>query len=347
MGTATAQSLQDQRGLAVEEIVEENDRSVHKNTSHTHTAADRATARNRRETAADRATARNEREKDIENDEHGRDENQREWTSKYIRIEEYDEEGDVIPDGQFSSSSGENGDVGNIDDFNETSSVNGGNGDAEKVDDVDDSFPVAKWLGEEKARLFQGIGCIEQITTKLKEYHEEQKKTAQVFPITTDDPNDYDQALLGDTWQDLEIEVTLDSGCVDHVLDASETPGYCIVASPGSKRGQKFVVGNGHKIPNKGQVHLNLEADKGESATSAIGAIFQVAAITRPLMSVGKIFDQDLICTFTKEKATVTNIDGEIICDFIRRGGLYVATMRLKRPSSEPEPSMPFARPER
>ena len=67
-----------------------------------------------------------------------------------------------------------------------------------------------------------------------------------------------------------------------------ETPGYCVVDSPGSMRKQKFIVGNGHKIPNKGQVHLNLEAD-GSSGASAIGAIFQVAAITRPLMSVCKL----------------------------------------------------------
>ena len=171
---------------------------------------------------------------------------------------------------------------------------------------------------------------------------------APAFPITTDDQDEYDHALLGDTWQDLDIEVTLDSGCVDHVLDASETPGYCIVESPGSKRQQKFIVGNGQKIPNQGQVHLNLEADTGKSQASAIGAIFQVAAITRPLMSVSKICDQDLICTFTKEKATVTNHKGDVICDFIRRGGLYVANMRLKRPSNEPPgPSMPFARPDR
>ena len=209
------------------------------------------------------------------------------------------------------------------------------------------SAKAAKWLGEEKARLFNGLGCMDQITQQLDDHFKEQKKLAPLFPITTDDQDEYDHALLGDTWQDLDIEVTLDSGCVDHVLDASETPGYCVVESPGSMRKQKFIVGNGHKIPNKGQVHLNLEADGGSGA-SAIGAIFQVAAITRPLMSVSKICDQDLICTFTKEKASVTNKNGEIICEFVRRGGLYVANMRLKRPSSDPPgPSMPFARPDR
>ena len=209
------------------------------------------------------------------------------------------------------------------------------------------SAKAAKWLGEEKGCLFNGLGCMDQIAQQLDDHFQEQKKVAPLFPITTDDQDEYDHALLGDTWQDRDIEVTLDSGCVDHVLDASETPGYCVVESPGSMRKQKFIVGSGHKIPNKGQVHLNLEADGGSGA-SAIGAIFQVAAITRPLMSVSKICDQDLICTFTKEKASVTNKHGEIICEFIRRGGLYVANMRLKRPSSDPPgPSMPFARPDR
>ena len=121
-------------------------------------------------------------------------------------------------------------------------------------------------------------------------------------------------------------------------MDAGEAPGYCVLESAGSKRKQNFVVGNGHNIPNKGEVHLNLDAGKGP-----LQAIFQVAGITRPLMSVSKICDQGLRCIFDDDKATVTDKKtGSVVCEFQWRGGLYVATMTLKRPGGPGKSQVPF-----
>ena len=46
---------------------------------------------------------------------------------------------------------------------------------------------------------------------------------------------------------DAEIEICLDSGCCKHVMDLWDAPGYSafLTESPGSKRQQKFIVGNG------------------------------------------------------------------------------------------------------
>ena len=126
-----------------------------------------------------------------------------------------------------------------------------------------------RWLGSEKAKLFTGSGCRDQFLDQLAEHKEKMRvqnndlstlgvQSNAAMPMTVDD--DYDYALIGDTWQDIEIEITLDSGCVEHVLDAGDAPGYCLLQSAGSKRKQNFVVGNGHKILNKGEVHFNLEA---------------------------------------------------------------------------------------
>ena len=43
-------------------------------------------------------------------------------------------------------------------------------------------------------------------------------------------------------WEDKEIELTLDSGCCEHVLDIGDVPGYAsfIVESAGSRRGQNL-----------------------------------------------------------------------------------------------------------
>ena len=59
------------------------------------------------------------------------------------------------------------------------------------------------------------------------------------------------------------IVFTSDSGCCDHVLDLSDTSGYACVlgVSPGSKQGRNFIVGNGERPPNRGQIFVNMEAE--------------------------------------------------------------------------------------
>ena len=81
-----------------------------------------------------------------------------------------------------------------------------------------------------------------------------------------------------------------------------------------------------------------------------VQSIFQVAEITRPLMSVSRICDQGLKATFDNEKAVITNKAGEVVAEFQRRGGLYVTTMTLKKPSpadakEEPVNNTSFGRP--
>ena len=103
-------------------------------------------------------------------------------------------------------------------------------------------------------------------------------------------------------------------------MDIEHAPGYVgfVTASAGSKRA---------RVPNEGEVKLNL-SHNGTPLTST----FQVAEVTRPLMSVGRVCDQGLVCTFDDAKALITAKDGTEICRFERRGGLYVAKLDLKDP---------------
>ena len=48
-------------------------------------------------------------------------------------------------------------------------------------------------------------------------------------------------------WQDLEIEVALDSGSVCHVISEGDTPCYTLDASPGARQCQELVVGDGEQ----------------------------------------------------------------------------------------------------
>ena len=86
---------------------------------------------------------------------------------------------------------------------------------------------------------------------------------------------------------------------------------------------------------NRGQSALNLTCLGG--GEDMIKSTFQVAKVTRPLMSVGKITDAGMTVEFDRLQATVKNAQGKTVCSFVRnQGGLYVCKMRLKRPSPMP-----------
>ena len=62
-------------------------------------------------------------------------------------------------------------------------------------------------------------------------------------------------------------------------------------------------------------------------------SVFQIAKVTRPLMSVGKICDEGKTILFDKNTAKVLDKDGTEVCRFERQaGGLYVAKLKLRAP---------------
>ena len=72
-----------------------------------------------------------------------------------------------------------------------------------------------------------------------------------------------------------------------------------------------------------------------EDETTPLRSIFQIAKVTRPLMSVGKIRDNGMKVVFDDVSATVIDRkDDSVLCVFERKpGGLYTYKFRLKAPS--------------
>jgi hypothetical protein len=149
------------------------------------------------------------------------------------------------------------------------------------------------------------------------------------------------QALVNTSdWQDVEFEVALDSGCTDNVCHPGDVPRYPIEPSMGSRHSQGFLVGNGARVPNEGQAHLSLQTSGPEA--NGISTTFQIAKVSRPLMSVGRLGDAGMQVVFDKSQAKVIAPDGSVACVFERQdGGLYIAKFKLKKP---PKPESPFGR---
>ena len=57
-----------------------------------------------------------------------------------------------------------------------------------------------------------------------------------------------------------DIQIVLDSGAADHVVNSKDFPGYKHIPGAGSKAGACFIAANGDIIPNKGEVTLESGA---------------------------------------------------------------------------------------
>ncbi len=167
-------------------------------------------------------------------------------------------------------------------------------------------------------------------------------------PIWFLDAEEFNELNVADT-EELEFmeepfEAALDSGAGEHVVHDDSCPTYQVEESAGSRMGQRFTTAGGGKLPNRGQVKLNLRADNGKRGRD-LRMTFQVAKVTKPLLSVSKICDAGYTVKFTSEMATVEDKAGKVVCRFMRRKGLYVATMKLRNPNFKGKPAG-FPRPD-
>ena len=144
----------------------------------------------------------------------------------------------------------------------------------------------------------------------------------------------FDELNVADGSAEDTIQVALDSGAGEHVASRSVAPKYSVAESAGSRAGQHFVAAGGARIANEGQFKLRLRSGgpaKGEGKD--IESTFQVAKVTRPLWSVGRICDEGFSINFTQTQAVVQDKLGKAVCKFHRKGGLYVADLQLKSPA--------------
>ena len=80
----------------------------------------------------------------------------------------------------------------------------------------------------------------------------------------------------------LKRGLTADSGAGDPVIPKRMVNAKKIRPSPGSRRGLHYVSVTDHRIPNVGEISLELQTDEGHSEFF----VFQVADVNKPFMSI-------------------------------------------------------------
>ena len=77
-------------------------------------------------------------------------------------------------------------------------------------------------------------------------------------------------------------------------------------------------------------------------ALNMVNTTFQVAKVSRPLMSVGRLCDSGMRVIFEKNLAKAVAPNDAVVCVFERQpGGLYTTRFKLKKPP----PTSGFPRP--
>ena len=191
-------------------------------------------------------------------------------------------------------------------------------------------------VGKHNVDLMRELGVLDSVLDMVS------MDAAMAMVITAEDGEGF--AMTMDEFVETDIVLALDSGCCDHICDLADVPGYAnsVTQSPGSQRGQRFIVDNGDRVPNQGQVKVHMMSKGDDGVLTA--SVFQIAEITRPLMSVSRICDQDMVCIFEKDHARIVDAKGNLVSRFERDGGLYTCKMKLRRP--EPNNNgQPFVRP--
>jgi hypothetical protein len=140
------------------------------------------------------------------------------------------------------------------------------------------------------------------------------------------------------------VQVAMDSGAGAHVMNPDDVPELDIVETEASRKGAGFVAACGTRILNQGEIHMTMT---GDDCSKPVNSTFQAADVTRALYSVSQICDTGCTVTFDKQKGVVAR-DGREVARFPRKGGLYVATMNVKkakRPESRATSTSGFTRP--
>ena len=133
-----------------------------------------------------------------------------------------------------------------------------------------------------------------------------------------------------------QIEVVLDSGAADSVCPKNMCPQFAIEDSEASKAGVFYTGANGGKLYNLGQTHVPVALDNGARSL----ATFQVADVSRPLMSVSKVCEMGNRVVFGANGGYILNLETGAATQFIKKEGIYVFNMWIP-PLSE----SPFGRP--
>ena len=132
------------------------------------------------------------------------------------------------------------------------------------------------------------------------------------------------------------VKVIMDSGAAESVCPRAMAPQFTVHDSIASRAGVYYTSANGGKIMNLGEQHVPVCLSNGARTI----ATFQVADVSRPLMSVSKLCEMGNRVIFGANGGMILNLQSGEATPFVKDEGVYTFEMWIP-PLSE----SPFGRP--
>ena len=117
----------------------------------------------------------------------------------------------------------------------------------------------------------------------------------------------------------------MDSGAVAPVEPPSMLPNVKVVPSPGSIRGQNYTSASKHKLKNLGQQRIKACTEEGDETE----VLFQIADVSKPLVSVSSICERGNRVLFGKSGGVVINLRTGKQIPFYKKNGIYILSLWL------------------
>ena len=124
----------------------------------------------------------------------------------------------------------------------------------------------------------------------------------------------------------VRVDSIVDSGAAAPVAPPGMAPGLPSRSSPGSRAGRSFSTADGTGLLNLGEQELHVVTDGGMDTT----VLFQLADVSRPLMSVSEICDHSNHVIFGRGGGVIQNLATGLEVLFERRGGVYAMGLWIR-----------------
>ena len=134
-----------------------------------------------------------------------------------------------------------------------------------------------------------------------------------------------------------KVKVIMDSGAAESVCPRAMAPQFTIHDSIASRSGVYYTLANGGNIMNLGKQYVPVCLSNGAKTI----ATFQVADVSRPLMSVSKLCEMGNRLIFGANGGFILNLQSGEAAPFIKNEGVYTFEMWIP-----PLCESPFGRPQ-
>ena len=147
-----------------------------------------------------------------------------------------------------------------------------------------------------------------------------------VMPLRSLGPNPRGRKSQSEGYRKMELIV--DSGAAASVMPQDLLGDHPVFPGDASKRGVHDLVANGDRVPNLGEMKLQV-VTKEQFVSNMT---FQVADVDKPILSVGEITKSGNEVKFDTNGGAITHLKRRKQFHFKQRGGIYIIEIMVAPP---------------